>query len=244
MDRVLASDFGPGGRVYRPRSVISPSDTMPSKQAKSKKSRPPKGRGVVGLSSIRIGFPDRFHVVHPHGSQYQLAPAAGNRAWQVMRGNSVYDPDFTGAGTTALAFTQAAALYYRYRVLSSRITVDFFNNGNYPLTATLLASVSNTPPSATNAIGARHMKEAVIAPGGLVAWHYTAKARTAAVFGVPEAQVMSEDDFAGLNTGNPNNVWYWHLVVANQFGVAAGSAVVTVRVEYDTMWSMPLDLAP
>ncbi len=211
--------------------------------AKSKRGSKKK-TGLSGLTTVRLGLPDRFHVTHTYGANFQLAPAAGNWARQTMRGNSVYDPDFTGVGTTAFAFTQVSALYYRYRVLASKLTVDFMNTGNVPLVVSIQATIANSPPVSANLIGARHMNERVIAPGGMASWKQVASARTAKIFGVPEAQVLSEDDFTGLVSSNPNNVWYWHLVATNNFGAVAGSCVVNVRLEYETLWSMPFDLAP
>jgi hypothetical protein len=207
-------------------------------------SRPKPGIGFRGLTTVREGFPDRFKTKQVFGYYQILAPAAGNRASYSFRGNSVYDPDFTGAGSTAFTYTQLSALYNRYRVISSKITIEAFNQGTVPLIIVLGASISNSLPSTDRTLGLRHMAQSTIVPGGPANWKHTAAAGTAAVFGVPLSQVMSEDDFAGLIGGNPNNVWYWHLQAQNLNGATAGSVLITVRLEYEAIWSMPLDLAP
>ncbi len=198
---------------------------------------------VSGLTTVSLGFPDRFRIKHPYGTYFIGVPAAGAQSWQSFRGNSVYDPDFSGAGSTAFSYTQASAIYNRYRVLGSRITVEATNTGTVPLRFSIIAAIVNSPPTATNVPGQRHVAQGIVGTTGTVGWKHTAMARTSAIFGVPEAQVLSEDDFAGVVGGNPNNVWYWHVVMYNP-GAAAGSCSISIRIEYDTVWSMPLALAP
>lgn len=198
---------------------------------------------MTGLSTVAVGFPDRFKIVQAYGTYFIGAPAAGAQSWNSFRGNSVFDPDFSGGGSTAFSFTQCAAIYNRYRVLGSRITLDVINSGSAPLRIALVATIANSPPTASYLPGQRHVAQGMIGTSGTVGWKHTAFARTASVFGVPESQVLSEDDFAGLSSGNPNNVWYWHVVMFNPSAVA-GLCSVAVRIEYDVAWSMPLLLAP
>lgn len=202
-----------------------------------------RGSGTTGLTSLRVGLPDRFRVTMPYSTYQVFAPAAGAVAYYTFRGNSVFDPDFTGVGTTAFTYTQLSGLYNRYRVVSSKLFVDAVNTGTTALTVVVQATIANAPASATNIIGQRHVAEGSISPNGPVAWKHVASAKTHAIFGVPESQVMSEDDFAGLTGGNPNNVWYWHVSVFNPGGVA-GAANVRVRIDYEVFWSMPLLIAP
>jgi hypothetical protein len=219
-------------------------DKMERKRQRKSKRQKRATPGIVGLSTVRTGLPDRFKVTMLYGDLGTLAPAAGGSQEKHYRGNSVYDPDFTGVGTTAEAFTQLSALYYRYRVVASRCIIEYMNTGTVPLTVCLAASISSTLPTTFKTIGARHVETKTICPGGPSNWKHTSKVSTAAIFGVPTTQVMCEDDFAGLNTGNPNNVWYWHVWSSNLTGGAAGAVTYTIRIEYDVVWSMPLDLSP
>lgn len=177
-----------------------------------------------------------------YASIVSLAPAAGTVSINSYRGNGVYDPDFTGVGTTAYTYSQLSALYNRYRVIGSRIFVNFTNTGTGVQTHLLQASIANSPPTTVQWFGGRHMARGTTSPGK-PAFTHIASARTAKIFGVPESQVMSEDDFAGLVGGNPNNVWYWHIGSYNPTA-AATTGTVDVRIEYDVIWSMPLNIAP
>lgn len=218
---------------------------MPGKSKQRRNKRQAKGKqpSVSGLTTLNVGFPDRFRIKHAYGTYFIGAPAAGAQSWQSFRGNSVYDPDFSGAGTTAFSYTQASTIYNRYRVLSSRLVVEATNTGTTPLRFTVLAAIVNAPPAASFVPGQRHIAQGIVGTTGTVGWRHTAHARTSAIFGVPESQVLSEDDFAGVVGGNPNNVWYWHVVIFNP-GAVAGACSVSIRVEYETVWSMPLALAP
>jgi hypothetical protein len=59
---------------------------------------------------------------------------------------------------------------------------------------------------------------------------------------VPERQVRDEDDFAALVGGNPNNGVFAH-VGAYADGAAAGNLTIHVRIEYDVVWSLPLEMS-
>lgn len=222
---------------------------MPSKQNNKKNNAARRqrkvraSRGITGLSKGIVGLGDRFSVVMPYSTYIQLSPAAGSQTAYLFRGNSVYDPDFTGSGGVAGLYPQLSLLYNRYRVLSSKITVDFCNTGTVPARCMLSASNNNTAPSAFYSPFQRHIAMGDCAPGGPISWKHTATAETRAIFGVPKTQVLSEDDFAGIVGGVPNNVWYWQVLVYNPSS-AAGSLTVTLRIDYNVVWSMPLTIAP
>lgn len=198
-------------------------------------------RGFTGLSNDIVGLGDRFRTVMPFSSYISFAPAAGSQTAYLFRGNSVYDPDFSGSGSVAGLYPQLSVLYNRYRVLSSKIMVDFCNTGTVPVRCMIMASNNNTAPSAFYSPFQRHFAIGDCAPGGPISWKHVSSAETRAVLGVPKAQVMAEDDYAGIVGGNPNNVWYWMVIVYNP-APAAGQLTVTVRIDYTTIWSMPLTI--
>ncbi len=212
-------------------------------QRKSRKRGKQISKLFSGLTDLRVGFPDRFRVTMPYGTYQLLVPGAGSISTYTFRGNSVFDPDFAVGGTTADCYTQLSTLYNRYRVLSSRIHVHASNTGTVPVTNFIVAGIVNSPGNAVQQLQARHMAQGTCAPGGPVSWTHAATATTHKIFGVPKAQVLAEDDFAGLVGGNPNNVWYWHISTYNLGGVA-GAVNLQVRIEYEVVWSMPLALAP
>lgn len=197
-----------------------------------------------GLTTIAPGITDRFMARMSYGAFGTLTTAASNWNKYTWRGNSVFDPDVTGVGTTATLFAQLAGCYYRYRVISSKFVLDVANMNAAPLAVSLIASISSAPPALTeNQIAARHEFRRMIAGStGNATLHHEAEATTARIYGVQPAQVLGEDDYVGLNTGNPSNVWYWHLVADNKASAVAGALNFSVRIEYLVEWMSPLDL--
>ena len=55
-----------------------------------------------------------------------LTPGAAVASY-VFRGNSLYDPDYTGTGHQPRYYDQLTPIYGRYKVLSSAITVEMIN---------------------------------------------------------------------------------------------------------------------
>lgn len=70
------------------------------------------------------GFPQRKMVKLRYAEVFALNPAASSVATYVFRANSVYDPNFTVTGHQPLGFDQWAAIYNRYTVLGSKITLS------------------------------------------------------------------------------------------------------------------------
>jgi len=218
---------------------------MPNHKQQRKGTRRNKGRQAIsGLTNVRVGLPDRLRVTMTYGTYVVLAPGAGGTASQSFRANSLFDPDFTGVGTTAFPYSKLSLLYNRYRVVRSRIWIEGVNTGTTPITYYLTATIVNSVAATENELGGRHTARGTAAPGGPISWKHKASATTAAIFGVPPSQVMSEDDFAAIVGGNPNNVWYYHVLAFNNSAGTSGATTVNVRIEFDTFWSMPLNLAP
>jgi hypothetical protein len=174
-----------------------------------------------------------------------LTPGAGAAIANVFRLNSVFDPDFTGVGTSAVGYTQLAALYGRYRVLSAKISVEFINTtAAVPLTCFIVVNpVTTVGVGIAQILAQRYVwTRGVSAITGSATVFHTAEADVHAIYGVPRQQVRNEDDFAAVAGANPNNGVYAHVgVYANG---AASTANAHVRIEFDVVWTLPLELSP
>ena len=171
---------------------------------------------------------------------YTFAPAANAVSSTVFRLNSVYDPDYTGVGTSLASYTQAAAIYGRYRVYSATVHMDWYATGSYNLTVFAVATPATTLGTSIADIAVqRHSWTAPLTPGGNGV-RKMVHAATWKIYGTTPKAVASEDDYCGLTGGNPNNGVYLHTGVFNSNGAAASSATLTVRIVYDVEWSLPL----
>ena len=108
--------------LKRTRSVTT--TTMPTSMAK-KLSKRGAGRRVVPklqlLSAPGTPFPQSCRAVLKYTSYFNMDPGLGLVARWLLRCNSVYDPDYSGAGGQPRGFDQYAALYNQYTVHASRI---------------------------------------------------------------------------------------------------------------------------
>jgi len=212
------------------------------KKTQSKK-RGNKIPGIVGVSHNRSIFPPRFSGKMFYDTAVSLAPAAGAVAINVFRWNSVYDPDYTNVGATAQAYTALSGLYGRYRVVSARAVVEFVNtSAATPATVFIALNPVNTiGVDITRILAQRFVWTRGIGTAtGSASITHEVKGKVAAIYGVPEKQVRDEDDYASVVGGNPNNQVFMHIgAYAN--GAAAGAVTAHVRIEYDVIWSLPLE---
>ncbi len=199
---------------------------------------------MTGLSDRRLALPSNFSGVLAFSEVKQLAPAASTVTANVYRLNSVYDPDFTGVGTTAYGYTTFSGVYGRYRVLSAYVEVSYQNLTANPITVFLSATPVTTVGIDINKILAqRHVWfRNVSGSNGPNGVKHTMHIPIHKIYGVPSQQVRVEDDFAAVTGTSPNNGVYLHVGVW-QAGTVAGVVNYHIRIEYKTLWSLPLEIA-
>jgi len=96
--------------------------SLPTKNLKTKKARAGPSRASSVQRSFSA-FPRKARATMKYVESFSIDPAAGSLGTTVYRANSVYDPDYTGAGHQPLGFDQMAGLYAHYRVLRSTIKI-------------------------------------------------------------------------------------------------------------------------
>lgn len=74
--------------------------------------------------------PDKSYTVLNYNQRLTPAPLSGADYHQVFRGNSLYDPDYTGTGSQPVGFDEWMQFYKYYRVFSSSITVRVLDNSS------------------------------------------------------------------------------------------------------------------
>jgi len=157
---------------------------------------------------------------------------ANNNIIQVFRGNSIYDPDYSGAGTRALGAYEMASIYNHYRVVGSRITVTAS-----PKTVAEVGMLVVYPSTDVLVTGATSMKTLQAHPNAVRALCGQDEAPKTVVsycssnvpFGVGTAD---DPDFTSAISANPTNVWYWNVGIA---GIENDTFNLDVTVEYYTI---------
>lgn len=220
-------------------------DDMPNQARKSKNRRSRRSRqpDIKGFAVQRTLFPVEYRGVLTYTGYLALTPSAGAITDQVYRLNSIYDPDYSGVGSTVMGYTQVNALYQRYRVLSAKVTVQWDNLSSDPVVAYLVATPNTAISSNIGYIQAQRISwtSPVAGKGGPPKSHVVSLP-IHKVFGVPAAQVRSEHDFAAALGANPANSVYLHAGIY-QNGASAGNCNLFVKIEYHVVLSMPYDLS-
>ncbi len=205
--------------------------------------RAARRRGARGFLTSPTLFPARRVATMCYDALVALSPAATALAYNTFRLNSLFDPDFTGVGTTVSGYTTMSALYNRYRVVSVKIHIDATSNASLPSTVFLVANPLNTVGTSITAIMSQKYSWCkplgnTNAPGV----SHTCKISIADCYGTTRKAVWDEDDFAGLVGANPNNVAFLHIGVYNNSATAFGAAQaqILVRMTFTVEWSLPL----
>lgn len=149
----------------------------------------------------------------------------------IYRGNSIYDPDYTGAGRTAAGHTELATIYSYYKVIGSRITVKC-TPGTLTNTARLVvypyrSGATSTTAAEINVVPNQVSTDITSDP---VTKKVTSYCRSNILFGT---RGLDEDSYSAQMSANPNHGWFWHVALA---GTASDSCMITVQIEYYTVF--------
>lgn len=187
---------------------------------------------VTYNSSNVQAFPDRYVTTLIY-EDTQGITGANPYASYIYRGNSVFDPDYTGIGHQPTGFDNLAALYGRYRVLSSEITCSALNNaGNTPAVICVIPNTDILTYTSVNEWkeSFRAKKSATIPVAGYGTRNVTHRCTTGAILGLNDVEKWNEDTASDVGT-NPGHVWYWNVVALNML-VTGVNLSVDIRIKY------------
>lgn len=208
-------------------------------------------RRTAGSVIIRqpSSLPDRLYVKLVYREQLSWTTASGNIGDNVYRGNSIFDPNLTGAGGQPMGADQWANFYYSYTVLGSTIEIESMVNSGTCATQRHGVTPSNLSNAFTSIDGAEElpytkavtarMGSANAASGSSSLKSYMS---TAKIIGVVRPAVQIEDAFGALTTANPTNTWFWHVwnyVPGGETQSLYQNVKITYFVVYETRTELP-----
>lgn len=189
------------------------------------------------LSVNRIkgaGFPDKIFVKLKYVENYTFLTSSQPYYNYIWRGNSVYDPNYTGTGHQPLYFDQYATIYQRYRVHAVKQILEISNYGTQDMVvSTILHSTDVTPWTSLSPMleqtGARSSKVIPIANQYPTRIKYFVKSRVA--LGVSKVE-YNDVSYASLVTTNPSREFYIHNNFTPSNGTADMGCNVISRMVY------------
>lgn len=186
---------------------------------------------------------------HDTGFSFATSGAGGYQYWRPFRGNSCYDPDYAGAGVQPYGFDQYCAngmAFGKYLVFGSKITV-------YPhiYTATK-AGVNSTNswaikiavvPAKTNSLNFTGIDDVMRMPWSRMrcieneddaGGNNTIKQYVSTRKLYPEAGRLEDADWGALYYANPNNIWYWNVVMDSTCYANDVTGYFDIKITYYT----------
>lgn len=160
---------------------------------------------------------------------------------QAYRLNSVYDPDYTGAGHQPYGFDQLSGLYNKYRVDRVKFEIIYTTPGG---THDMLC-VATVSPGTTSSLTGATLYAGQERPGGIWGLLSPNGERRCVlkgaydlnvVCGVPKQKYVSDDEYSSSISSNPTQLALLTHAVGCADGTAAISAVAVVVITYDVVF--------
>lgn len=220
-------------------------------QKRSRRGRRAKAERPTGDPfTLWLGPPNRDVVrrlVYVQTGGFSEA-SAGAGAFYTFSLNGVYDPDVTSTGKQPIGFDQLATMYYQFRVVKTDVEVSFLSNTPSPnsLIVGMYAGYTGFLPSDPDSWEVqRNSKVAFLAPAGVGGNKVTIRRqfKPNEVLGISRQSYLSEADYAGNSSMNPQRQAYLQLFLRSSAGAGVtGAAYYFVRIAYTVVCSNPVAL--
>lgn len=181
-------------------------------------------------------IPDQYSVKMVYSNLTTIASTSGAVGTNQYRGNSLFDPDYSGTGTQPSGFDELASLYERYRVLGSTCIVNFVSNTSqnddlcvFPTNTATLVGTDNTI-RAEYPYAQRKIANVYQAPPSNT--RFAQYMSTSKMYGVSKQKVRDEEDYSAATTANPSNSFFWNVSYQAVDRASTQSLYYTIRIEY------------
>lgn len=201
--------------------------------------RPTKVGRTKALGSI---FPDCYRAKLRYGVLYNLT--GGTRNTVVIRGNSVFDPEYATGGYQPYGFDRLAEVYGQYYVHSSAVTVQFIPHATISQTnkagdidvAASICECGVYPALSPGdiAISSSRIVDVTQYPGYRGKTTYP-NSKPIYVKNYSSTQKMMgykafpEGNFRAVVASNPAQQWYWNIC-ANSYDLGTSNAKIYMRI--------------
>jgi len=203
------------------------------KQMKGRKMNPfsEAPKSVVRVPKV-FGFPDRYECSLKYVEEVTFS-GTGTTTNQVMRLNSLFDPNFTGVGHQPKYYDQLAAVYGTYIVLSTDFKVKLSNANSNSVRYAI--AVSDSAQSVTGVQDLSESKRSVSGFLGLNSGYrsvveHTGSINMATLHG--DKYVDAQDNLQATVAANPQDPAYLTIAVADANLTAAVSVFCEITMDF------------
>lgn len=190
-----------------------------------------------------VGMPKKLLVTLRYNQAVTLAdPLSGAVSTNLFRANSLYDPDYTGAGHQPLGFDQYMALYAQYLVRYSKITVTGINSSTG-----IVFGVSLLPTATSFGTSPEYIEQQTTGYSFSIPASPTINQAAITTFDAKRffdvTDPKDEADLQGSIGSNPAKSAYYHVWAGAYSGSSDPTAtIINVLIEYQVEFSQPLAL--
>jgi hypothetical protein len=183
------------------------------------------------------GYPDQKRVTLRYTEQISMTSTTGAIASQTFRGNSPFDPNQTGTGGQPANYDDWTAIYNRYCVLGSRISVQPTVTTNisvgvrYVLAATdgaVTGDVDDVSAQPYSVSGSYN----IYATSPII----YAEMSTMKRFGKSKSQILGDPNMNALFSANPAQVWAWEFNLQSSDHATTVASYITFTIDYDIVF--------
>lgn len=193
-----------------------------------------------------VGIPDSIRTILRITGTLAPSTTLGGLFSYQFRGNSVYDPDYTGSGSQPTYFDNYSNMYNSFVVLSSRVRLEAVNlaASTYPVLFGIYPAYNTSVgTTALDCAAMRYSKSAsAFSSGNAVKTTVLSSMSTAQQFGIPELAVVMDDLYSGSGTTNPATAqtWYWTVFAQAEAGSGTLTGLIRWTIEYDVKFYDPV----
>jgi hypothetical protein len=225
------------------KNVKAPSKTKPRSSLTPALVRGTTSSVPRSVTGTRLGFPAQKQVSMSYVSRHRLTTSTGSVSVQQFRLNSLYDPDFTGAGHQPMGFDQWAAFYNHYVVLKCHYEVEFVDVSNSVATQSTVAfHVSDDTSIPTDLetlteLGSQTAMASIYGPTVI-----SGSVDVAAFFRRPKNTLTLDADLRAPVTTIPTDIVIGSLVSQTNSQASSGTIDAIVKLVFTSVFMEPKDL--
>lgn len=188
-------------------------------------------------------------------TDYSMTTVSGGnwQTLQIFRGNSLYDPDYTGTGVQPYGYDNwcsSSAFYSKYMVVASKIKIYLSTTANQANCPKIMVFIipsedtSQTNHDVDNLLMVPRVKSRSMGIGDyktgsqLKLSHY---ASTKKILGKAKG---GDGSCTASYDSNPGNVWYWQVYVDTSSWAYEAPILMDVKITYYSILSDPNSQGP
>lgn len=188
--------------------------------------------------TVSPGFPFAPRIMATLKYSYSSLCSVAAPDSNVMRLNSLYDPDYTYTGHQPIGFDQYSALYNNYRVISVRVSGEAYNLVAAPAVFVMFANTDlSSITSPFQAAEQPNATKQTVPSGNSLPLRINRNFSMAKICGMTEEEYRTSPNTAATIAANPTNLAVLHNLVCDVVGnpvtnSVAFSLVLTFRAEF------------